>query len=139
LAVDVDGTCAQSADVQCQKFETCAGRFFARTYQDGAQCRRAWTASCRRALLPAAVAATSAVSAGCLLAVETESCEAYLEGETPVECRPRDGVVALGATCTSSGQCQPQLYCSRRYGEICGKCAPRVALDAGCPQEDACV
>lgn len=114
--------CGSSATTQCQKLMTCSATLFAERYPDMPTCVSRLTANCTTSLAAASTGNNASYVEACVAAYPAWACSDYLLGiNTPAACVPHQGMLANGAACAFSAQCQ-STYCSVGTTSVCGTC-----------------
>ena len=131
--------CATEAQAICAARDRCSLDTFLNDYDYGgdAACVTRTQITCDNALAAKGTGTTAATIAACTAAYPTYACADYFDDNPPSACVPPVGMLANGAACGASAQCQ-STFCATGAFAVCGKCAALPAAGAACQVNADC-
>jgi hypothetical protein len=128
-----DQACTLQAKAQCAKLDQCRKSGTPAAYGDLGTCITRIHDNCVNALAAMGTGTTPDSVETCALAVPGETCQDYLQNNTPTACLPKVGSLPTGAACSFNAQCQTS-NCSVPRGSLCGTCKDPPALGDPCTE-----
>jgi len=135
----VASACADIAQAQCEKRDSCSLGSFSNNYAYGSE------TDCEARVVKPCVSSLSAQGTGqspgnienCVALYTNYSCTAYRDNDPSGACLPPAGSRQTGAACGANGQCA-STYCHIAQYETCGVCADLPQEGATCEYGGDC-
>jgi hypothetical protein len=131
-AASVTPACQAYAAAFCAQAATCNPVDFARTYTGMPDCQSVQQGACVATLVLPTVTLTASQRMACATARSAQSCDDYQRGASLPACASPAGLLATGAGCSFSAECQ-SAFCQVPGGAACGACAQASTNGSACP------
>jgi hypothetical protein len=129
--------CADEAQSNCGRLDSCLMNGTALEYGDIGTCYARQAAECTASLASSGTGRTPANEETCAQQIPNASCTDFLNNNTPPACQPPAGALATGAGCAFSAQCASS-FCALPRTSVCGTCQPQPAAGASCATLSGC-
>jgi len=132
--------CADFANANCQKLQTCAPPLLKTDFGDMGTCATRFALKCPPGATAIGSTWTPGALEGCARAFEAQTCEeylnGYLSGEAPPACA-LTGSTPIGSPCAVDAQCASG-FCEDVAANACGVCATRSPVAGACASPADC-
>lgn len=137
---DVDAAARKLAVEECARRVRCDGAWFARLWDNVAQCDARTALQYKKMIESPNSGLTTAWASGCATALAADTCA----DERPAACNIPSGKGSAGASCVSGADCDATSHCavrpigtSKQY-PLCGTCEPRPVTAPRAKVGEAC-